>query len=76
MFIFAQLKYNDKSFLDTIVPLARVGVTHIHLGLGGVQSIAKQLLNTDSLILHCSLYCTSRNVVFLLPIVEVNSHLA
>lgn len=27
MFIFAQPKYNDKSFWDTIVPLARVGAT-------------------------------------------------
>lgn len=27
MFIFARLKYNDTSFWDTIVPLARIGIT-------------------------------------------------
>lgn len=38
MFIFARLKYNDKSLGDTIVPLARIGITErlgqIYLGLG------------------------------------------
>lgn len=42
MFIFAQLKYNDKSLRDTIGPLARIGITKrlglIYLGLGWVQS--------------------------------------
>lgn len=42
MFIFAQLKYNDKSFAHAIGPLARIGIAEhlglIYLGLGGAQS--------------------------------------
>lgn len=62
MFIFAWLKYNDKSFWDTIVPLARIGITGAWLGLpcfffGMTSELikSKQVLNTDSLSLHRSL---------------------